>query len=66
MWIIWPLVLGLVFVVLPCYTLGQLGMERTWCGYKGAPPYTGPQFFTGLAVGLATAVLFSRRKAGVK
>jgi hypothetical protein len=34
-WIFLPLLLGVVFVVAPCYTLGYLGWERVWCGFKG-------------------------------
>ncbi len=61
LWICLPLVLGIVFVVLPCYTLGELGSTRLWCGYKDLPPYAGLQFLVGLAIGFAIAFFVTRR-----
>src|SRR5262249_17297353 len=59
LWIILPLTLGAVLVVLPCYTLGELGWERIWCGYKSEPPHTQAQFLVGLGLGLAIAATFT-------
>src|SRR5262249_40763112 len=59
LWTILPLTLGVVLVILPCYTLGELGWERTWCGYKSEPPHTQAQFLAGLGLGLAIAVTFT-------
>jgi hypothetical protein len=61
LWILLPLVLGLVFVVLPCYTLGEIGSTRLWCGYKDFPPYAGTQFLVGLALGFGIALFFTLR-----
>jgi len=60
-WIFLPLFLGVVFVVAPCYTLGYLGWERVWCGFKGGPPYMGAQFVVGLAAGFVIAFFLTRR-----
>jgi len=60
LWIFVPLLLGTVFVVAPCYTLGEFfHQERLWCGYKGGPPYMGTQFVAGLVAGLAIGLLVS-------
>jgi hypothetical protein len=59
-WLFVPLVLGVVFVVAPCYTLGYLGWERVWCGFKGGPPYMGAQFLVGLAGGFVIAFFCTR------
>jgi hypothetical protein len=61
LWICLPLVLGIVFVVLPCYTLGEIGSTRLWCGYKDFPPHAGTQFLAGLAAGFAIAFFVARR-----
>jgi hypothetical protein len=60
LWICMPLLLGAVFVIAPCYTLGEfLHQERLWCGYKSGPPYMGAQFTVGIAAGLVLACLVS-------
>ena len=61
-WVVLPLFLAVVFVVVPCYTLGELGWSRTWCGYKGGPPHMEAQFWTGLATGLVIAFALERRR----
>jgi len=59
-WILLPLVLGITFVVAPCYTFGQ-HWPSIWCGYKDAPPYWILQFWTGVAVGWLIAFLVRRK-----
>ncbi len=62
LWIILPLALSVIFVVAPCYTLGEfLHQEAIWCGFKGAPPHMGTQFVAGIVTGLALAFYVSWR-----
>lgn len=42
LWICLPLILGVVFVVAPCYLFGFFGWAGPWCGYNGAPPHMQP------------------------
>jgi hypothetical protein len=60
LWILLPLVLGITFVVAPCYTFGQ-HWPSIWCGYKDAPPHWIAQFWTGAAAALLIAFFVQRK-----
>ncbi|MBZ5522381.1 MAG: hypothetical protein LAP21_09095 [Acidobacteriia bacterium] len=57
-----PLVLGVVFVIAPCYLFGFFGWAGPWCGYKSESPHMQAQFITGLATGFVIAFFGGRRR----